>query len=354
LTLLLFMRIAILYTELADYTIACLRALKQQAPEAEILVIHFPVNPEAPFRFNLGGIGEFVCLNDFPAYSQFRAKLEAFRPEKILCCGWISKWYIRFCTAWSKKAVCVLALDNHWYNSPKQQLLRIASHLLLKPVFRKIWVPGQPQTVYARKLGFKTEDIITGYYCCDLERYNALYEKFKVQKQQHFPPRLLCVARYIASKNYEMLWRAFIRWKEQTNAEWELWCAGTGELFDQRIQHPAIRHLGFVQKNDWEQVIAQTGIFILPSLSEPWAVAVHEFAAAGYPLLLSNRVGAASQFLDDANGMQFSPESETEMQNCFNILGKLTREQLINMSYASHVKAQAIAPGKWAANLLHA
>ena len=38
-----------MYTELADYTIACLKALKASERDTKILVIHYPVNAEAPF-----------------------------------------------------------------------------------------------------------------------------------------------------------------------------------------------------------------------------------------------------------------------------------------------------------------
>ncbi len=348
------MRIAFLYTELADYTIACMRALKESAPDTTILVIHFPINPEAPFRFDFEGIGEFICLDSFAGYNQLREKLLSFQPEKIVCCGWINKWYVRFCNEYRSKALCILTLDNHWYGSPRQQLLRLISRVTLKPVFRKIWVPGQPQTVYAKKLGFREKDIMTGFYCCDLNRYNALYRQFHELKKQQFPRRFLCVARYIPSKNYAMLWKAFIRWKERTSNDWELWCAGTGDQFEQRMMHPAIRHLGFVQKDAWAQVIAQTGIFVLPSLSEPWAVAVHEFSASGYPLILSNRVGAAGAFLTADNGWQFDPGNQEELESCFEAASHLTHDQLLQMGEASHRQAQLIVPEKWASTLLQA
>jgi len=348
------MRIAFLYTELADYTIACLRAVKDKRPGVEILVVHFPVNPEAPFQFDFSGIGEFVCIKDFATYDDFKKKIAAFAPQKIVCCGWVNKWYIRFCAAYRTRAQCILAADNHWRNSTKQQLLRVAGRFFLTRVFDKIWVPGAPQLNFAQKIGFTTGRILTGFYCCDIERFNAFYEQHKAEKHQHFPRRLLCVARYIPAKNYQLLWNSFIAWNTRQGGQWELWCAGTGEQFDQRVQHPAIRHLGFVQKKDWDEVVRQTGVFILPSLSEPWAVAVHEFAAAGYPLLLSNRVGAATQFLTEANGFSFDPYSQEDMEQCFDNISTLTPEQLTNMSAASHQLAQVIVPDTWAATLLDA
>lgn len=346
------MRILFLYTELADYTLACLRALKKQAPQADILVVHFPVNAEAPFKFDFAGVCTFICINEFKSYHELRAKVEAFAPQKIVCCGWVNKWYIRVCYEMRRKARCIMALDNHWHNTPKQQLLRVVSRVFLKKVFTHLWVPGEPQVHYGKKLGYKERNIITGFYCCDLDRFNNLYHTWQPRKVHQFPRRFLCVARYIPQKNYNLLWRAFIAWQSQQANNWELWCAGTGELFDQRIEHPAIRHLGFVQKDEWEEVIGATGIFILPSLSEPWAVAVHEFAAAGFPLLLSNRVGAATRFLSPDNGFSFDPTSEADLVKCFEAVGKLTNDELNRMGAASNAMAQSITPAKWTAALL--
>lgn len=348
------MRIAILYTELADYTIACLKALKNTDPAIHLLVIHYPVNPEAPFAFDFGGIGEFICNKEFPTYEAMLARVEAFQPDKILCCGWVNKWYVKICHQYRRKAINILTLDNHWRGTMKQQLLRIVSRVYLKKIYKKVWVPGAPQTQYAKKIGYDTNSIMTGFYCCDLERYDSLYHKFRLEKERAFPHRLLSVARYIPSKNYQTLWKAFIQWKEQSNTDWELWCAGTGEQFEDRVQHPAIRHLGFVQKNQWEEVVGQTGIFILPSLDEPWAVAVHEFAVAGYPLLLSNRVGAASRFLSTANGLRFDPANADSIIQCFDAISRLTQEQLVQMSMASHALGQTITPRTWAETLLKA
>lgn len=43
-------------------------------------------------------------------------------------------------------------------------------------------------------------------------------------------------------------------------------------------------------------LMKQCGVFILPSRIEPWGVVVHEFSAAGFPLLLSDQVGSAESF----------------------------------------------------------
>ena len=53
-------------------------------------------------------------------------------------------------------------------------------------------------------------------------------------------------------------------------------------------------------------IIFNEGVFILPSLKEPWGVVLNEFAASGVPLLGSNVIGASSAFLINGyNGYTF-------------------------------------------------
>lgn len=346
------MKILFLYTELADYTLACLRTLKQMRSNTEVLVIHYPVNPEAPFRFSFDDIGKFICVSSYLSYASLKENVKKFSPDKIVSSGWVNKWYLRICWEFRKDSICILALDNHWFNTPKQRFLQAISRFTLVRIFRKVWVPGEPQVEYAVRLGFNTEGIMKGFYSCDINRFNSWYEMSREAKREDFPTRLLCVARYIPAKGLHALWDAFVEWKNISSNNWELWCAGTGEQFDSRVQHPAIKHLGFVQKEDWEDIIRQTGIFVLPSVFEPWGVVVHEFAASGYPLLLSKYVGAGSLFLSQKNGFDFNPENKGELIACLQKISELGTEKLSEMGKVSHQKAQQITPVAWTHTLI--
>lgn len=346
------MKILFLYTELADYTLACLKELEKNPANPDIHIVHYPVNSEAPFDFDFAGTCTFSSIKTFDNYSSLKHYVDAFQPDKIIVSGWANKWYVRICLAYRKKAVCILTMDNHWVGSFKQRVFICVFRLSLIKVFKKIWVPGKQQVLYAKKLGFKEADIIEGFYCCDTDLYLGLGSYALALKKIAFPKRLLCVARYISKKNYEILWDAFIEWKEETNNDWELWCAGIGEDFEQRKLHPAIRHLGFVQKEDWGEIISQTGVFVLPSTFEPWGVVVHEFAASGYPLLLSKNVGAGGLFLSSANGWTFDPENKKGLVSQLKKISALTTEELYFMGKASGQSAQQITLEKWAATLV--
>ena len=62
---------------------------------------------------------------------------------------------------------------------------------------------------------------------------------FKVSK------KILFVGRYIEIKGIKELWINFVEIIEEFNLDWELWCVGTGDLWDKRMIHSSIKHFGF-------------------------------------------------------------------------------------------------------------
>src|SRR5262249_2688838 len=137
----------------------------------------------------------------------------------------------------------VLTCDTHWTGSLKQQLARVLSRLFLLNTFSHIWVPGESQRRYAKKLGFREVQILRGFYCCDLDHFSRGYERRKESQFGGGAKRFLYIGRYYEFKGLPELWEAFT--KLDGREEWELWCLGTGSL--PPIQHPRIRHFGFVQ-----------------------------------------------------------------------------------------------------------
>lgn len=341
-----------LYTELADYFIACLSALKEREPDCTITVVHYPVNPEAPFLFDTGSIGTFRVITGFKDHQELSSFVRSLQPDKILVSGWVNKSYLRIAFEWRKKACCIMSMDTHWKGLPKQRIMALAGKLVLRRIFSFVWVPGQPQVEYAKKLGFKEQEIRKGFYCCDTAAFVELGAEVKLGRQHNtVPKRLLCVARYIPSKGYDVLWEAFVEWQNATPNEWELWCAGTGEGFDDRLIHPRIRHLGFVQKDQWKDVVAGTSVFVLNSTFEPWGVAVHEFAAAGFPLILTEEVGAASAFLGEENGWKVPYGSKEALVDAFRQLNSLSDEALLEKGRQSRMLAEQITPSGWVQTL---
>ena len=102
------------------------------------------------------------------------------------------------------------------------------------------------------------------------------------------------------------------------------------------------------------QYAQQTGVFVLPSLFEPWGVVLHEFAAMGFPLLASDRVGATEFFLkENKNGFTFKADDVNSLKEKLKQMMQLPTEQLNLMGDCSYQLAQNHTPKIWADNLMN-
>jgi glycosyltransferase involved in cell wall biosynthesis len=340
-------KVLFLYTEIADYFLACCRELVNA--EADVHVVCWPVNPEAPFQFKeIPGVRLYNRkAYDAAALERLAAEIE---PAVIVCSGWIDKGYLKLCRQFKNSVPTVLIMDNQWRGSFKQHIACLASPFYLMSKFSHCWVPGRPQYRYARKLGFSTEKIMTGFYSADTTLFNELYEVSKREKENDFPRRFIYVGRYHVFKGIKDLWKAFVELQDESPNEWELWCLGTGDV--KPLSHPKIRHFGFVQPSAIGNFIKDTGVFVLPSHKEPWGVAVHEFAAAGFPFVCSDRVGAADQFVEEGlNGYIYGAGNVDELKHVLRKVMSKNDQELKEMGRRSHELAQAITPTKWAATL---
>ena len=57
--------------------------------------------------------------------------------------------------------------------------------------------------------------------------------------------------------------------------------SANGPLKEQLQNHDDIKVIDFVQPEEFENIIKQSGCLLLPSIKEPWALVLHEFSAAG-------------------------------------------------------------------------
>lgn len=337
------MTVLFLYTELADYFLKCCEALSKSA---SVHIVRWPLNKEAPFDFKYP---EGIKVYDKEKYnrSQLKEQVAKIDPDVIICSGWIDKDYLAVTKAYYKKIPTVLTCDTHWRASVKQYLAMVLSRFFLLNTFSHGWVPGKIQRTYLNKLGFKDSKIHEGFYSCDLNKFNALYERHLKLKEKAIPKRFLYVGRYYDFKGIADLWQAFIEVQKEQSNEWELWCLGAGDL--EPIRHPKIKHFGFVQPKDLDPILEECGVFVLPSRFEPWGVVVQEYAAGGFPLLLSNAVGAKEAFLEEnKNGFSFSPANVEEIKNALKKVINLSSKELILMAERSHELAQKNSPEKWA------
>lgn len=332
------MKVLVLYRELAAYLVECLNKL---AAQAEITLVHYPINPEAPFEFELDQKIKAIEKGS-SEYDSFKKLNHNF--SHVLVSGWADNEYNAI--AYKIDAIRVLAFDTQWNNSLKFQL----GSLYLKWKFAKnfdyAFIPGSAQIRFAEKLGFVESHIKTGFYTAndhfDLSAAPAIQSK-----------QLWCVARYIPQKNLTTLWKAFAELTPNERSGWTLHCAGSGEMFDERIEAEGIFHHGFLQPSELADRTKEASAFVLPSLYEPWGVVVHEWAKMKKPYLLSSQVGAASDLLEAGkNGYAFSPFHHEELKQALINLFQLPASKLIEMGEHSYRLSKKFSSDHWVDQLI--
>lgn len=337
-------RILILYRELAGYFVECVNYLSRQHNVA-IDIIAYPVNPDAPFNFNFAPEINVFRRNDFDLNSLLDKSLE-HNYDMIFCGGWGDKEYLQVVSR-SKCKVKLLGFDNQWSGSLKQRLASFYGRKKITPLFDVAFVPGPGQVDFAKHIGFKQNQIITGAYCCDVNKFRSIERTHDSSLK-----KLYFVGRYAPEKFIVELSQVMIELVEEGNTNWELQCAGVGPMWDSRLQHDGIVHKGFMQPDELAKWMQNGDAFILPSTFEPWGVAVHEFAAAGYPLILSDCVGARHSFLEDGiNGYLFKCGDKTDLKKKLKLLFSLDTTQLDKMGERSKEFSLRITQKTWADSL---
>ena len=71
-------------------------------------------------------------------------------------------------------------------------------------------MPGAKQLQYAKKLGFKEDNIFQGLYSCNFDLFKNIYVESLSIKKQIFPKKFLFIGRYIDSKGFNELSKLFI------------------------------------------------------------------------------------------------------------------------------------------------
>lgn len=340
-----------LYTRLAGYWMSCIKEYLSMYG-GQFIIVRDRVSHNAPFQFH-GSDNLYLYDHDNFSKKSLLDFCISENPDIVYVAGWTHNDYLSVARYFFKKDIPVICgLDNPWENTLRQRYGTVYSNYFLKKCFTHIWIPGDPQYKFARRLGFSSDQILMGLYSADYNLFYNEYLKNGISKSRKFPHRFIYVGRYFDFKGIRDLWKAFLEFQNETDSDWELWSIGTGDLFDKRLKHPKVRHIGFVQPSELPKYLSDTGVFILPSHREHWGVVVHEFAAAGFPLICSDNVMAATKFLEDGrNGFIHKAKDASSLKDAMIRISNMEDVQLVNMGELSVAKAGDLTPESWAMTL---
>jgi glycosyltransferase involved in cell wall biosynthesis len=222
----------------------------------------------------------------------------------------------------------------------------------VKRYFSHAWVAGPYQYEYARRLGFAKNDIIFNLLSGDTGAFGKGRE-YLTAKESNYPRTFLYVGNFRAVKGTDILVDAFRLYRTEYCGDWDLICVGNGEMRPLLDCVPGIAVREFSSQEDLVRLTRQAGVFVLPSRFDQWGVVVHEFAAAGMPLILSENVGASAIYMIEGfNGTVFRYNAPAELARAMHEMSKKSDAELLVMGHNSHTLAGRITPELVAASFL--
>lgn len=355
------MRITILWSELSGYLNTCLRTLTE---EHQVVLQIFRIRRDKssashhPYTETLfEWMPELHTLpnGSLDEYELIEAEASRFQPDLLLISGWTQPAYLRLAKAMRKQGVYVICggVDNQWQGTLKQRLGILMARWRLHPYFDALWTPGQRAAQFARKLGYSESRNLEGFYACDYESFAPIGQwRLNQQGTAAWPHRFLYTGRLTEGKGVRDLLAAYTAYRPRATQPWELWIAGSGPLASVVEETPHVRLLGFVQPEEYADLLKETGAFILPSHFEPWGVVVQEAMAAGLPVICSQACGSSDELVEvGRNGYVFPIGNEHALTELLCAISS-DDQRVGHMGAVSFQMAKKYTPSKWAEALV--
>ena len=340
------MKVLYLYAEIMGYNIPILERLANHYG-ASVDVVHWDQDKKTPYLPSVRAEGiRFHPRSEFTpeGLCEFATTLH---PDLVYTSGWQDPGYRPALRQLKKLGVpIVMGLDTQWNNSLRQRLgSKLIKYVFKDRYFSYAWVPGPQQYECAARLGFAPTEIIGHLLTGNTQIFATAASALEQEKLDHYPRQFLYVGRLTEPKGIDTLIEAFKKYRQAYSGSWGLTCIGNGPLESCLKEQAGITVEPFADQMTLAAWARRIGALILPSRYEPWGVVVHEFASAGLPLLLSNKVGARLQFLvNGLNGYTFDAGSATDLAEKMHHLAAHSDVQLLSMGHASQQLSGALNP----------
>lgn len=346
------MRIGVLWTGLSGYLNGCLRELANR-DGVELFVSHRAPALDAPFdESQFSWIRNRFMWRTGSELQGLEKRLTEFKPDVLVFAGWAVPEYRSAAKAARGKCLRIMTMDNCWLATAKQRLATWAAPYYVRPLADFVWLPGERQAIFARKMGFEQRAILRGLYSGDQGRIEEVHMA-RVSAGAPVPHSFLFIGRFVSEKGIDTLVRAYEIYRASVSDPWPLVCYGAGPLRSLLENKPGIRIEGFLQPEQLRSRLGTAGCLVLPSDFEPWAVVVHEAASAGLLILASENVGSAVHLVqDNYNGYIFGGKDVRGLATLMKRVSMFPDKRLDEMSRASHLLSMQFSPSRWADTLL--
>ena len=342
------MRVAVLWPGLSGYINACLKEIASR-PQVELLVAYAPAVDEAPFAEDeFEWIPDAVRLTPRPNQADLLARIGRFKPDVMLVVSWHIPAFRYVLSRLNPRPLRVLCMDNQWLGTLKQRLGVLSSRWYLHPLYDAVFLPGERQVSFARRLGFSPDRIWQGLYCPDNESFARASRGAAART-----PTFGFLGRLTAKKGITDLLGAYQLYRASTPDPWELVVTGAGPLADQVSRYEGLKYAGFLQPRELPEWLARLGSLVVPSRFEPWGVVIAEAAASGMPIIATEACGAGPHLVHDfVNGRIAQTANSESLAECLQYVSSASASDRNAMGEISRGLASVYTPNRWADTVL--
>lgn len=228
--------------------------------------------------------------------------------DGILVYRWSLLSHLRVLRSFGKSPKLLFRGDSHLLNFQhglKEHVKKWVLTFVYKRVDHALYV-GQYNKAYYQQFGLKNERLVYAPHAIDNDRFsnsrdewetNASAERELLAIPQH------CIVFLYAGKFYEVkqLDLLISVFKELKGDQYRLLLVGNGEQEEQLKEAAAndqrIIFQPFRNQSEMPLVYRLGDVFVLPSKSETWGLAVNEAMACGRPAIVSDACGCASELI---------------------------------------------------------
>lgn len=337
-------KVLLLWSPLADYSVACFEKLAERK-DIEIYLVHQPGEPDAPYsQFDLRFFRK-VLVYQRENEKKIHEFCMSLRPDIIMMSSWNYPFYMSVAKESKRKGSYIIStFDGQWKATLKQRIGILISPFFLKPAIDNFFVPGDRQASFARKLGYKNP--LLGYY-------SARTDQFRNNTRSNRRHKFIFVGRLVPVKGIEYLIEAYKEYRRLVSRPWDLIIVGKGRLNGICKNIAGVDMKEFIQPKDLPGIFSQATCLVLPSFFEPWGVVIHEAVTSGLSVICSHECGASTMFVRDGqNGYIINPD-QSSLVHAMKKMSAQTNASLEQMSSTSQILGSLWTTEKWADYVYH-
>lgn len=256
------------------------------------------------------------------------AALSEMKPGCVAIPGWGSSAAVA-ALVWCRlrHVPAIVMSDSTAEDAPRDAMREMVKRRLLGIAGAGL-VAGSRHKAYLKALGMSETVIHTGYDVVDNDHFAsgaavARADAISLRTELGLPPRyIMSLGRFVAKKNLAALVDAHAAHLARTQASGlALVLVGDGPLkpaLQAQVQAlgtgEQVQFRPFTQYEDLPALYGLAEIFVLPSVVDQWGLVVNEAMAAGCPVLVSNRCGAAPDLvIEGVTGHSFDPQDRAAL-----------------------------------------